>query len=83
MTIRTPVFALTAAYGAAVACLLGLAAPAVQADVAATLPKPVEGDYVIPNYQFASGETLPQLRSISRPSASRAATRTAGSTMRS
>jgi len=25
-------------------------------------PKPVEGDYVIPNYRFASGETLPELR---------------------
>jgi homoserine O-acetyltransferase len=61
MTIRTPVFALMAAYGAAVACL-GLTAPAVRADVPATAPKPTEGDYVIPNYHFASGETLPELR---------------------
>jgi homoserine O-acetyltransferase len=60
MTIRTPVFALMAAYGAAVACL-GLT-PAVRADAPATAPKPVEGDYVIPNYRFVSGETLPELR---------------------
>jgi homoserine O-acetyltransferase/O-succinyltransferase len=60
MTIRTPVFALMAAYGAAVACL-GLT-PAVRADAPVTAPKPIEGDYIIPNYRFASGETLPELR---------------------
>ena len=61
MTIRIPVFALMAACGATVACL-GLAASVVRADAPATGPKPIEGDYVIPNYHFASGETLPELR---------------------
>jgi homoserine O-acetyltransferase len=61
MTIRTPMIALMAAYGAAVACL-GLTATAVRADAPVTAPKPIEGDYIIPNYHFASGETLPELR---------------------
>ncbi len=61
MTLQTPVLALLAAYGAALASLL-LAAPAVRADAPAAMPKPVEGDYVIPNFRFASGETLPELR---------------------
>ena len=38
-------------------------APAPRADApSAAAPKPVEGDYVIPNFHFASGETLPELR---------------------
>jgi homoserine O-acetyltransferase/O-succinyltransferase len=39
-----------------------LAQPALCADIPATAPKPVEGDYVIPNFHFVSGEVLPELR---------------------
>ena len=35
---------------------------AAAADPAATIPAPVEGDYVIRDFHFASGETLPELR---------------------
>ena len=38
--------------------LLALAAALPAADY----PKPTEGDYTIPNFNFASGETLPELR---------------------
>ncbi len=40
------------------AALLFVAAPLFAADY----PAPVEGDYVIENFKFAAGETLPQLR---------------------
>ena len=61
---------LTAASWAAAACLLlapcalradpsGAAAPGAAPPAA---PKPVGGDYVIPNFRFASGEALPELR---------------------
>ena len=39
-----------------------------------------ESDYVIHDFHFASGETLPELRFITRFSANRTAIRTAGST---
>ena len=57
---------LTAASSAAAACLL-LAPCALRADppgaaAPPTAPKPLEGDYVIPNFRFASGEALPELR---------------------
>jgi homoserine O-acetyltransferase/O-succinyltransferase len=61
MSIRSSVFALIAAYGAAVACL-ALTAYEVHAAAPDSAPKPIERDYVIPNYRFASGETLPELR---------------------
>jgi homoserine O-acetyltransferase/O-succinyltransferase len=53
--------ALTTAASLAAACLL-LAPCALGADQPATAPKPLEGDYVIPNFRFASGEALPELR---------------------
>ena len=57
---------LTAASSAAAACLL-LAPCALRADPPSAAapppgPKPLEGDYVIPNFRFASGEALPELR---------------------
>jgi homoserine O-acetyltransferase/O-succinyltransferase len=52
---------LTAASLAAAACLL-LAPRALRADAPPPGPKPLEGDYVIPNFRFASGEALPELR---------------------
>jgi homoserine O-acetyltransferase len=57
---------LTAASSAAAACLL-LAPWALRADppgaaAPPSAPKPLEGDYVIPNFRFASGEALPELR---------------------
>src|SRR5580700_10429951 len=59
---------LTAASSAAATCLL-LAPCALRADPpgavapgAATAPRPLEGNYVIPNFRFASGEALPELR---------------------
>lgn len=42
--------------------LLALFLFASAATVAAEFPPPVEGDYVIRNFRFASGETLPELR---------------------
>jgi homoserine O-acetyltransferase len=35
---------------------------AASSAAAATYPAPVEGDYVVKNFRFASGETLPELR---------------------
>jgi homoserine O-acetyltransferase/O-succinyltransferase len=57
---------LTAASSAAAAYLL-LAPCALGADPSGaaappTAPKPLGGDYVIPNFRFASGEALPELR---------------------
>jgi homoserine O-acetyltransferase len=52
---------LTAASSAAAACLL-LAPCAPGADQPPPTPKPLGGDYVIPNFRFASGEALPELR---------------------
>jgi homoserine O-acetyltransferase len=57
---------LTAASSAAAACLL-LAPCALRADppgaaAPPTAPRPLGGDYVIPNFRFASGEALPELR---------------------
>src|SRR5271155_960041 len=48
----------------AAACLAAvvLAPHTLRADVPATAPKPVEGDSVIPNFHFVSGEALPELR---------------------
>lgn len=39
----------------------GLALP-LASPAQATYPTPVAGDYVLPNFRFGSGETLPQLR---------------------
>ena len=60
MTKRSSLIALAAAHCAA-ACLW-LAPHTVGAEPKNGAPTPVEGDYVIPNFRFASGETLPELR---------------------
>ncbi len=39
-----------------------LAGNALAAAPGTTYPNPVEGDYVIKNFTFTSGETLPELR---------------------
>jgi homoserine O-acetyltransferase/O-succinyltransferase len=47
------------------ACCLAaalVAPPALRADLPESAPKPVSGNYVIPNFHFASGELLPELR---------------------
>jgi len=36
--------------------------PACAAALAANYPAPAEGDFVLRDFQFASGESLPQLR---------------------
>src|SRR5438874_853897 len=41
---------------------LGVVARPVMAQAGANYPPPVEGDYVIRDFPFQSGETLPQLR---------------------
>jgi homoserine O-acetyltransferase/O-succinyltransferase len=41
---------------------LGLSLTAAAAGAPPTIPAPVEGDYVIHDFNFASGETLPELR---------------------
>jgi homoserine O-acetyltransferase len=41
---------------------LAAAAPATGAQAARSYPEPVEGDYVIRDFRFESGETLPELR---------------------
>jgi len=61
MTIRSSRVTLTGALCAAAACLCAVPASA-RADAPPSAPRPVEGDYVIPNFRFASGETLPELR---------------------
>jgi len=61
MTPRSSLIALAAAYCAAAACLW-LAPHAVRADAANLALQPTEGDYVVANFRFASGETLPELR---------------------
>jgi homoserine O-acetyltransferase len=61
MTPRSSLIALAAAYCAAAACLW-LAPHAVRADAANLALKSTEGDYVVANFRFASGETLPELR---------------------
>jgi homoserine O-acetyltransferase/O-succinyltransferase len=52
--------------GAAVAAVCLLLAPCARTAEAPpspqTAPKPLEGEYVIPNFRFASGEELPELR---------------------
>ena len=44
------------------AALLCLQPQATRAEVPASAAKPVEGDYVLPSFRFASGEMLPELR---------------------
>ena len=61
MTPRSSLIALAAAYCAAAACLW-LVPHAVRADAANLALQPTEGDYVVANFRFASGETLPELR---------------------
>jgi homoserine O-acetyltransferase len=51
---------LSLASGAAL--MLATALTAVGANPQAASPRPVEGDYVIRDFHFASGETLPELR---------------------
>jgi homoserine O-acetyltransferase len=41
---------------------LGLAPLAARADLPASAPPPIEASYVIPNFRFATGEMLPELR---------------------
>jgi homoserine O-acetyltransferase/O-succinyltransferase len=46
-------------------CLLlvvALLVPVVDAGAQASFPTPVEGDYVVRNFTFASGETLPEIK---------------------
>jgi len=53
-------FRTVALYAAAAGLLL---APALAgADLPDTAPKPLKADHVIPNFRFASGESLPELR---------------------
>ena len=47
---------------ASLAIGLALSVGNVSAATAGTYPNPVEGDYVIKNFTFTSGETLPELR---------------------
>jgi homoserine O-acetyltransferase/O-succinyltransferase len=62
MTKRSSLSSLVGALGVAAACLCCLPRTGL-ADAPINAPlKPVEGDYVIPNYRFLSGETLPELR---------------------
>jgi homoserine O-acetyltransferase len=61
MTQRSSLIALAAAYSAAAVCLW-LAPHAARADAAGGALKSTEGDYVVANFRFASGETLPELR---------------------
>jgi homoserine O-acetyltransferase/O-succinyltransferase len=42
--------------------ILGVLLAAGRFSLAADIPQPVEGDYVIRDYRFRSGETLPELR---------------------
>jgi homoserine O-acetyltransferase len=44
------------------ALCVSLSLTAARADVPAKGASPIEGDYVIPDFHFASGETLPELR---------------------
>jgi homoserine O-acetyltransferase len=46
----------------ALGALTCLSALVSQADSPPLVPKALEGDYVVPNFRFASGETLPELR---------------------
>ena len=46
----------------AASALLAIAGPASAASDVAAYPKPSEGDYVIRNFTFTSGESLPELR---------------------
>src|SRR5271157_3910324 len=41
---------------------LSLAPCTVRADAPSSAPRPSEGDHVVRNFRFASGETLPELR---------------------
>jgi len=61
MATRSILSAFARAYCAAAACLC-LVPHTTRAEPPASAPKPLEGDYVIPNFRFASGETLPELR---------------------
>ncbi len=61
MTKRSSIIALAAVHCAAAACLW-LAPLAVRAEPKVAALTPAEGDYVIANFRFASGETLPELR---------------------
>jgi homoserine O-acetyltransferase len=60
MSLRSVFPALTAAFLAA--AVLFFPPSAAPADAPPSIPRPVEGNYVIPNYRFGSGETLPELR---------------------
>jgi homoserine O-acetyltransferase/O-succinyltransferase len=61
MSIRSSWVTLAGAFCAAAACLCVVLRSAC-ADAPPSAPRPVEGDYVVPNFRFASGETLPELR---------------------
>jgi homoserine O-acetyltransferase len=61
MSKRSSIIALAAVHCAAAACLW-LAPHVVCAEPKGAALAPAEGDYVIPNFRFASGETLPELR---------------------
>jgi homoserine O-acetyltransferase len=49
-------------FSCALSAALCASATAVRADVPAAAAAPIEGDYVIRDFRFASGETLPELR---------------------
>jgi homoserine O-acetyltransferase len=49
-------------FAAALCAALCLSFNFARADAAATAPAPEEGDYVLHDFHFASGETLPELR---------------------
>src|SRR5260370_25628410 len=49
-------------FSCALSAALCVSATAVRADAPAAAAAPIEGDYVIRDFHFASGETLPELR---------------------
>jgi homoserine O-acetyltransferase/O-succinyltransferase len=53
---------LVGALGVAAAWLCFMPRSGLADAPSSALPKPAEGDYVVPNYRFLSGETLPELR---------------------
>jgi homoserine O-acetyltransferase len=54
MTLRSRIFSVLVA--------LGLAACGATAAVAASYPEPVEGNFVLHDFRFSTGETLPELK---------------------
>jgi homoserine O-acetyltransferase/O-succinyltransferase len=62
MTKPRSLFRLVGALGVAAAWLCFVPRWGLADAPSSAPPKPAEGDYVVPNYRFLSGETLPELR---------------------